>query len=130
MKYAITIQGYKHGKPNYMVDRLIGPFDSVADAEQHMHRTYQTVKPISSIYHVYEAVGAGTLLQILELVHTPSRKIAEKGPYNTFYEWRRASKEHGAVRFEGDRNNAQAFDSTGFAVGEWDDVVGYVFVRK
>lgn len=143
MKYAITIQEYKSGKPDYMIDRLIGPFDSVADAEQHMHRTYEKVKPISSKYHVYEAVGANICLQILELidvsnvrrfVHDASnvRRVVEIGPYQTFSGWRRAAKEHGAVRFEGGKDDiAQAWDSSGnFSVGEWDGVVGFVFVRK
>ena len=130
MKYAITIQGYKHGKPEFMVDRLIGPFDSVTDAQKHIDRVYHTVKPISSVYHIYEAVGEDILLQILDLVHTSGRSIVQKGNYETYAGWRRASKEHGAVKFEGDKDIAQAFDSTGFAVGEWDGTVGYIFIKK
>lgn len=56
----------------------------------------------------------------------PMKIIAER-EYQTYAGWRKAAKEAGATRFEGDRDIAQAFNGDTY-VGEWDGAVGVIFV--
>jgi hypothetical protein len=53
-----------------------------------------------------------------------------KGVYTTYSAWRAAAKKAGAVRFEGDKDIAQAFDATGFGVAEWDGAEGYIYRKS
>lgn len=130
MQYAITIQGYKAGKPNYMVERLIGTFDSVDFAFSHIHSKYPSVKAISSIYHIYVVESENICLQILELKQVDARRIVTMGPYQTYKSWQTTAKKYGGVRLEGDKDIAQIFDARGKAMAEWDGVEGFVFISK
>ena len=47
----------------------------------------------------------------------------------TYAGWKAAAKKAGAVRFEGDKDIANAFASDGFGVGEWDGAEGEIFSR-
>ena len=53
-----------------------------------------------------------------------------KGVYTTYSAWRAAAKKAGAVRFEGDKDIAQAFDATGRGVAEWDGAEGYIYRKS
>ena len=53
-----------------------------------------------------------------------------KGVYTTYGAWRAAAKKAGAMRFEGDKDIAQAFDGNGRPVAEWDGAEGYVYKVK
>lgn len=53
-----------------------------------------------------------------------------RGVYTTYSAWRAAAKKAGAVRFEGDKDIAQAFDATGFGVAEWDGAEGYIYRKS
>ena len=53
-----------------------------------------------------------------------------KGVYTTYSAWRAAAKKAGAVRFEGDKDIAQAFDATGFGVAEWDGAEGQIYRKS
>lgn len=55
-------------------------------------------------------------------------KIIAEREYQTYAGWRKAAKEAGATRFEGDRDIAQAFNGDTY-VGEWDGAVGVIFVH-
>jgi hypothetical protein len=50
-----------------------------------------------------------------------------KGVYTTYSAWRAAAKKAGAVRIEGDKDIAQAFDASGRGVAEWDGAEGYIY---
>lgn len=50
-----------------------------------------------------------------------------KGVYTTYSAWRAAAKKAGAVRFEGDKDIAQAFDANGRGVAEWDGAEGQIY---
>ena len=53
-----------------------------------------------------------------------------KGVYTTYGAWRAAAKKAGAMRFEGDKDIAQAFDGNGRPVAEWDGAEGYIYKNK
>jgi hypothetical protein len=53
-----------------------------------------------------------------------------KGVYTTYGAWRAAAKKAGAMRFEGDKDIAQAFDGNGRPVAEWDGAEGYIYKTK
>ena len=53
-----------------------------------------------------------------------------KGVYTTYGAWRAAAKKAGAMRFEGDKDIAQAFDGNGRPVAEWDGAEGYIYKVK
>jgi len=53
-----------------------------------------------------------------------------KGVYTTYGAWRAAAKKAGAMRFEGDKDIAQAFDNNGRGVAEWDGAEGYIYKTK
>ena len=53
-----------------------------------------------------------------------------KGVYTTYSAWRAAAKKAGAVRFEGDKDIAQAFDGNGRGVAEWDGAEGYIYRKS
>lgn len=53
-----------------------------------------------------------------------------RGVYTTYSAWRAAAKKAGAVRFEGDKDIAQAFDATGFGVAEWDGAEGQIYRKS
>lgn len=46
--------------------------------------------------------------------------------FTTYAGWRKAAKDMGATRFDGDKDIAQAFAANGNHVGEWDGASGYV----
>ncbi len=50
--------------------------------------------------------------------------------YQTWAGWKKAAKEAGAVRIEGDKDIANAFAADGFGVGEWDGEKGSIYERK
>ena len=50
--------------------------------------------------------------------------------YQTWAGWKKAAKEAGAVRIEGDKDIANAFAADGFGVGEWDGEKGTIYERK
>lgn len=53
-----------------------------------------------------------------------------RGVYTTYSAWRAAAKKAGAVRFEGDKDIAQAFDGNGRGVAEWDGAEGYIYRKS
>ena len=53
-----------------------------------------------------------------------------RGVYTTYSAWRAAAKKVGAVRFEGDKDIAQAFDANGRGVAEWDGAEGQIYRRS
>jgi hypothetical protein len=53
-----------------------------------------------------------------------------KGVYTTYGAWRAAAKKAGAMRFEGDKDIAQAFDGNGRPVAEWDGAEGYIYRKS
>jgi len=53
-----------------------------------------------------------------------------RGVYTTYGAWRAAAKKAGAMRFEGDKDIAQAFDGNGRPVAEWDGAEGYIYKVK
>lgn len=53
-----------------------------------------------------------------------------KGVYTTYSAWRAAAKKAGAVRFEGDKDIAQAFDDNGRGVAEWDGAEGQIYRKS
>lgn len=53
-----------------------------------------------------------------------------RGVYTTYSAWRAAAKKAGAVRFEGDKDIAQAFDANGRGVAEWDGAEGYIYRKS
>lgn len=62
-------------------------------------------------------------------------KIIAERKYQTWAGWRRAAKEAGATRFEGDRDIAQAYAGgpsyeDSIAIGEWDGAEGSIFVYE
>jgi len=50
--------------------------------------------------------------------------------YQTWAGWRKAVKEAGAVRIDGDKDIATALDADGKGVGEWDGEKGSVYIRE
>lgn len=50
--------------------------------------------------------------------------------YQTWAGWKKAAKEAGAVRLEGDKDIANAFAADGFGVGEWDGEKGTIYIRE
>ena len=64
------------------------------------------------------------------MVYEPVAKQNPRGVYTTYSAWRAAAKKAGAVRFEGDKDIAQAFDATGFGVAEWDGAEGYIYRKS
>lgn len=60
-------------------------------------------------------------------------KITREKKYQTWAGWKRAAKEAGATRFEGDKDIANAFAGgpsyeDSIAIGEWDGETGTIFV--
>ena len=53
-----------------------------------------------------------------------------KGTYLTYKSWLAAAKKAGAVRLDGDKDIAMAFDAKGRGVAEWDGAEGYVYKTK
>ena len=53
-----------------------------------------------------------------------------RGVYTTYSAWRAAAKKAGAVRFEGDKDIAQAFDDNGRGVAEWDGAEGQIYRKS
>lgn len=53
-----------------------------------------------------------------------------KGTYLTYKAWLVAAKKAGAVRLDGDKDIATAFDAKGRAVAEWDGAEGYIYKTK
>jgi hypothetical protein len=64
---------------------------------------------------------------ILSNVKTGETQSNPKGVYMTYSAWRAAAKKAGAVRIEGDKDIAQAFDAKGRGVAEWDGAEGYIY---
>jgi hypothetical protein len=56
--------------------------------------------------------------------------VNPKGVYTTYSAWRAAAKKAGAMRFEGDKDIAQAFDANGRGVAEWDGAEGYIYRKS
>ena len=50
-----------------------------------------------------------------------------KGTYTTYKSWLTAAKKAGAVRLDGDKDIAMAFDAKNRGVAEWDGAEGYVY---
>lgn len=50
-----------------------------------------------------------------------------KGVYTTYKSWLAAAKKAGAVRLDGDKDIAMAFDASGRGVAEWDGAEGYIY---
>lgn len=70
----------------------------------------------------------GELLSfILMNVNMGETQSNPKGVYTTYSAWRAAAKKAGAVRIEGDKDIAQAFDAKGRGVAEWDGAEGYIY---
>lgn len=62
-------------------------------------------------------------------------KIIAERKYQTWAGWRKAAKEAGATRFEGDKDIAQAFAGgpsyeDSIAIGEWDGAEGSIYVYE
>lgn len=53
-----------------------------------------------------------------------------KGTYLTYKAWLAAVRKAGAVRLDGDKDIAMAFDSKGNGVGEWDGAEGYIYRKS
>ena len=53
-----------------------------------------------------------------------------KGTYTTYKSWLTAAKKAGAVRLDGDKDIAMAFDAKNRGVAEWDGAEGYVYKVK
>lgn len=131
MQYAITIQSYKAGKPNYMVEKLIGTFDSTDAAFSYLHTKYPKIKAISAIYHIYVVEPQNMCFQILSLNPSDTRHIVTMGPYQSYKGWLSVAKNYGGVRVEGSKNDtAHVFDEHGKNMAEWDGVEGFVFISR
>ena len=63
-------------------------------------------------------------------IYRKSEMQNPRGVYTTYSAWRAAAKKAGAVRFEGDKDIAQAFDATGFGVAEWDGAEGQIYRKS
>ena len=50
--------------------------------------------------------------------------------YGTYASWKSAAKKAGATRFEGDKDMAEAFNSAGKSVGQWEGDVGNIRVSS
>ena len=77
---------------------------------------------------VYETLESNITKNVPEKGKFPRKN--PKGVYTTYSAWRAAAKKAGAVRFEGDKDIAQAFDATGFGVAEWDGAEGYIYRKS
>lgn len=53
-----------------------------------------------------------------------------KGIYTTYKSWLAAAKKAGAVRLDGDKDIAMAFDKNGRGVAEWDGAEGYIYQKS
>ena len=126
--------------PSHLINGVFGVFNSVNDAEEFIFSVSDGSVHHTKIEHHYHdgeyfwsIHGVRTpTMHHEEKRHEPKKdyKIVQHGPYNTYSSWRVASKAHGGTRLEGNKDIAQYFDSHGFAVGEWDGAVGYIFMKK
>ena len=53
-----------------------------------------------------------------------------KGTYTTYKSWLTAAKKAGAVRLDGDKDIAMAFDAKNRGVAEWDGAEGYIYRKS
>ena len=73
----------------------------------------------------------GELLSfILMNVNMGEAQSNPKGVYTTYKSWLAAAKKAGAVRLDGDKDIAMAFDAKGRGVAEWDGAEGYIYKTK
>ena len=71
------------------------------------------------------------LEEALSKVYTKeSLDPARENRFSTYNAWRRAAKAAGAVRQDGDKDIATAFDGESRAVGEWDGASGILYKKS